>query len=172
MRILHIVIAIALVALAGLLYYVEEYGPILIAIILGFTSFAYGLQCLIAYFTKYRYIVGGRSQLYIGIIAMNLGLLIMGSSTESTYMILFYLLGIRAVTGVINIARALESKKNGGSWKVKLTAGIITMITVVMGIIYFRSPETVVDIYCIGLLTSAAEHIIAAFRKTEIVTIA
>lgn len=171
-RILHIFIAIGLVALAGLLYYLEDDGPMVIALILGGTSFIYGIQSLIAYFTKFRCMVGGRLQLYLGIITMDMGLMIIGSYNESTFLILIYLLGIRAVTGIIDIARALESRRNGGGWKVKLVSGIITMITVILGIVYFKSPDTVVDTYCIGLLTSAVEHLIAAFRKTKIVTIA
>lgn len=111
-------------------------------------------------------------QLYIGIIVMDLGLLIIGSFNGSGILILIYLLGFRLVMGVIGVARALERKKSGASWKIRLAGGIISLLTVLVGIIFFREPEVVVDIYCIGLLISAVEHIVTAFRRDKVVSIA
>ena len=171
-RILHIGIAVGLIAVAMILATVEEEGPSVIALILGITTLVYGIRCFAAYITKFRYMVGGREQLYIGIIAMDLGLLIVSAFNGSSGLILLYLLGMRAFSGGIDIARALESKKHAAPWKTKLAAGILSLGTVLLGIIFFRNPDTVVDIYCIGLIISAVEHIITAFRRTEIVTIA
>jgi uncharacterized membrane protein HdeD (DUF308 family) len=171
-RILHILIAAGLVFMAVLLFFLGEYGSKLVALIMGFSLLIYGIRCLVAYFIKYRYIVGGRMQLYIGIIVMDLGLLIISSYNGSGVLILIYLLGFRLVMGVIGVARALERKKSGASWKIRLAGGIISLLTVLVGIIFFREPEVVVDIYCIGLLISAVEHIVTAFRRDKVVSIA
>lgn len=171
-RILHILIAVGLICIAVLLYFLGEDGPNVIALIMGVTLAIYGIRCLVAYFLKFRYIIGGRMQLYIGIIVMDLGLLIIGSFNGSGILILIYLLGFRLVMGVIGVARALERKKSGASWKIRLAGGIISLLTVLVGIIFFREPEVVVDIYCIGLLISAVEHIVTAFRRDKVVSIA
>ena len=171
-RFLHILIALSLVLLVILLVSLGEQGPMFVALVFGLSTLIFGIRSLVAYFMKYRYMVGGRSQLYIGIIGMDLGLLITGAARGSTFLILLYLLGIRAVTGGIDIARALESKKHEAPWVVKLVSGIISLATVVIGLIFFTNPETVVDIYAIGLIVSAAEHLITAFRRSKVVTIA
>ena len=170
-RILHILIAVGLIFMAVLLFFLGEYGTQLVALIMGFTLLIYGIRCLVAYFLKFRFTVGGRMQLYIGIIVMDLGLLILGSFNGSSVLIMFYLLGFRLVTGGIDVARAIEARKNKGHWKIRLTAGIISLGTA-LGFIFFKDPYAVVDIYCIGLLFSAVEHIITAFRRNKIVTIA
>jgi multidrug transporter EmrE-like cation transporter len=171
-RILHILIGIGLILIALLLVLLGEDGPDVIALILGISMLIYGIRCLVAFASKFRFMVGGRSQLYIGIIALDLGLLIISSFSGSTFLILLYLLGIRLVTGGIDLARAIESKKNGAPWKMKLFSGIVSLATVILGLVFFRDPETVVDIYCIGLLISAVEHFISAFRRSKVVTIA
>lgn len=171
-RILHLLIAVGLIFVVVLLAKLDEEGPKFVGLILGISMILYGIRTLAGYFLKFRHTVGGRSQLYIGIISMDLGLLIISSINVSIYLVLMYLLGIRAIAGGIDLARAMESKRNGAPWVVKLVAGIISLATVVIGVIFFRNPDTVVDIYVIGLLISAVEHVITAFRKTTVVTIA
>jgi uncharacterized membrane protein HdeD (DUF308 family) len=170
-RILHILIAIILICVALLLLILGEDGKSLIALIMGGALLIYGIRCLAAYFLKFRYTVGGRMQLYIGIIVMDLGLLIISSYNGSGFLVATYLLGFRMVMGAIDLARALEARKNGAPWKIKLTAGIISLATVLLCII-LRDPEAIVDVFCLGLVLSAVEHIITAFRKNKIVTIA
>ena len=168
-RILHILIAVGLIFIVVLLGLLGNDGTKLIALIMGISLLIYGIRSLVAYFLKFRCIVGGRMQFYIGIVVMDLGLLIISSSSGSTILILIFLLGFQLVTGV---ARALEARKNGAPWKVRLAGGIVSLVTVILGIIFFRDPENVVDIYCLGLIFSAVEHIITAFRREKVVTIA
>ena len=95
---------------------------------------------------------------------------------EYGFWIMFWALAaaivIQLATGAIGVARALEARKNKSSWKLRMTAGMISLATVLLGLIFFRQPDAVVDIYCIGLLFSAIEHFITAFRRNKIVTIA
>ena len=170
-RILHILIAVGLISVAVLLAFLGEKGQKLIGLIMGVSLIIYGIRCLVAYFLKFRYTVGGRMQLYIGIIVMDLGLLIFSSYNGSSFLILIYLLGFRFVLGGIDVARALEARKNRAPWKVKLAVGIISLATVLLCII-LRDPEIVVDVFCFGLLLSTVEHIITAFQRNRIVTIA
>lgn len=171
-RILHILIALGLVLVGVLLISLEEDGPEVIALILGIAMLIYGIRCVAAYFTKFRYMVGGKSQLYIGILSLDLGLLIGSSFNQSAFLILLILLGIRLLTGVIDLMRALESRKNGAPWVMKLLSAIVSLVTVILGVIYFRNPQTAFTIFCIGLFFSAVEHLITAFRKSNVVIIA
>ena len=170
-RILHILIAVGLIFVVVLLAFLGEKGQKLIGLIMGVSLIIYGIRCLVAYFLKFRYTVGGRMQLYIGVIVMDLGLLIFSSYNGSSFLILIYLLGFRFVLGGIDVARALEARKNRAPWKVKLAVGIISLATVLLCII-LRDPEIVVDVFCFGLLLSTVEHIITAFQRNRIVTIA
>ena len=171
-RILHILIGLGLILVAVLLISLGEKGPEIIALVLGISMLIYGVRCLIVYFTKFRHMVGGRSQLYNGILTLDLGLLMLISFNTSTFLILVYLLGARLLSGGIDLMRSLESKKNGSPWLVKLLSAIISLVTVILGVIYFRDPDVVVLIYCISLGISAIEHFIAAFRRSKAVTIA
>lgn len=112
-RILHILIGPGLILVAVLLISLGEKGPEIIALVLGISMLIYGVRCLIVYFTKFRHMVGGRSQLYNGILTLDLGLLMLISFNTSTFLILVYLLGARLLSGGIDLMRSLESKKNG-----------------------------------------------------------
>ena len=171
-RILHILIAVGLVIVAVLLFSLGPSGPEIIALIMGIAMIIYGIRCFIAYFSKFRYMIGGRSQLYYGILSLDLGLLMVVSFNQSMFLVLLYLLGIRLLTGGIDLGRAMEARKNGSPWIIKMLAGIISVITVILGVIYFRDPKAVVMIFCIGLIISAVEHLITAFSKSKSVTIA
>jgi len=171
-RILHILIGLGLILVAILLISLEESSPWIIALILGISLLIYGIRCFAAFFTKFRYVVGGRNQLYIGIFNLDLGLLMLTSYSASTFLSLLYLLGVRLLTGGIDLMRALESRKKQAPWIIKLLSAIISLVTVILGVIFFRDPATVVTIYCIGLGISAVEHFITAFRKSHAVMIA
>ena len=73
-RFLHILIALSLVLLVILLVLLGEQGPMFVALVFGLSTLIFGIRSLVAYFMKYRYMIGGRSQLYIGIIGIKQGL--------------------------------------------------------------------------------------------------
>ena len=104
-RILHILIAVGLIFMAVLLFFLGEYGTQLVALIMGFTLLIYGIRCLVAYFLKFRFTVGGRMQLYIGIIVMDLGLLIIGSFNGSGILIpgrILFSVNLSSITHQVN----------------------------------------------------------------------
>ena len=94
---------------------------------------------------------------------------------NSRIVILIYLLGIYAITGAIDVLRAVEAKQNGDSgWKFKLSRGIIGLaFTVALFIIGFILNRTNLFVYgyCISLTYSGVTRIIDAFRKTAIIYI-
>ena len=50
-------------------------------------------------------------------------------------------------------------------------AGVVTILLLIVGFIYRKDPSTMVYVFCIGLLYSAATRIVAVFRKTAVVYI-
>ena len=171
-RIFHILIAIGLIFVAVLLLALGKEGADAVALIIGISMLVSGIRSLVAFISKTRFMVGGRTQLYMGILTMDLGLLIISSFSGSTYLILLYLLGMLALTGGIGAARAMEAKKHGAPWKIRMLTGVLSLAMMLLGLIFFRDPETVVDIYSISLFISAVEHFYTAFRRTRAVSIA
>lgn len=171
-RFRNVLLAVGMLLLVVILISIPELGPPIIAIILGLTMIVAGIRYLIDYFSKFRYTVGGKSRFYTGVISLDIGLLLGSAFNGSTIIILFYLLGMRVVTGVITLLRALEAKKNNGQWKFAMFTAVFNFVIVVAGVIFMRNPTTVVYVYCIGLVVSAINLILQALRKTAIETIA
>lgn len=161
--------------LAAVLFLTPKEGYYVIALILGLSLFVYGFRLLWFYFVMSRYMVGGKATLYQAIIVLDLALFTSSVALMNQMIILFYLLGIFAFTGFVDILRALEAKKIGApNWKRKLFSGILcvamTVILVVFGLFHGETDYLVFG-YCISLVVSAIIRIVSAFRKTAIVYI-
>ena len=148
-----------------------ENGFYLVAAILSVSLILNAVRTLIYYFTMAKHMVGGKIHLYKGIILLDLGMLMFTFNDIPRIWIMIYLVVIQLFNGAIGIARALESKKNGGRWRMKLSLGIIDVIFAILCIVFNRSINVMVYIYCFGLFYSAIVHIADAFRKTSIVYI-
>ena len=119
--------------------------------------------------------VGGKSTLYRGIIALDIALFISSSVALSDYIVMFYLIFFYAFYGFIDVLRAFEAKFNGASLlNFKLITGILSILfaiaLLVIGII-IGDKEVVVYGYCLMLVYSAVVRIVTAFRKPSIVYI-
>lgn len=136
--------------------------------------FVYGIRLLIYYFSMARHMVGGKSTLYQAIIVLDLGLFTGSMISMSDYIVTIYLLSIFAFSGVIDILRSLEAKKNGASWRMKFITGCISVIMalalVVTGLV-LRNTTYLVYGYCFTLVYSGIMRIVASFRKTAMVYI-
>lgn len=136
--------------------------------------FVYGIRLLIYYFSMARHMVGGKSTLYQAIIVLDLGLFTGSMISMSDYIVTIYLLSIFAFSGVIDILRSLEAKKNGASWRMKFITGCISVIMalalVVTGLVQ-RNTTYLVYGYCFTLVYSGIMRIVASFRKTAMVYI-
>ena len=94
----------------------------------------------------------------------------------TSFVVMLYLLGVYAFSGVIDILRAFEAKNYGSSaWMLKLLGGLVYIVfAVVLLIIGFFVGNSALLVYgfCVSLVYSAVVRIITAFRKTAIVFIA
>ena len=142
------------------------------AVILSLALLFTGISRLAFYFAMARYMVGGKTQLYVGLIVLDFGVFtLMLTEMPHIYMIL-YLLGTHAFSGGVDILRSLEAKRNGASsWKLKVSQGAVNIIIAVLCLFSLGSIRLLVILYCLGLMYSAVVRIISAFRKTAIVYI-
>lgn len=171
-RIRNLIIAAVMILFVAVLLAVPESGAGIIALVMGVAFIAYGIVSLVNYFSKFRYMIGGKRVFYTGAIALDAGLILAGSLDKSRVVILLYLLGLRALSGLVDLLRGMEARRNESHWKFHMFSAAFNIIIVAAGLIFLRSQNTVVYIYCTGLLISAADRILTAFRKTAFVVIA
>lgn len=171
-RIKNILIGIAIILGALILIAFPEDGIIITASILSLSLFIYGIKTLIYYVTMARHMVGGRIMLYLAVVVLDLGMFTMMLTNIPKIYIVLYLVVVYAFAGVVSILRALEAKRYQASmWKLSLISGIINVVIAILCIIFMRSTNMIVYLYCVGLIYSAIVRIVTAFRKTAIVYI-
>lgn len=172
-RIRNVIIGILMILLSIIMLVLEPEESFLIAALMLFLALLFtGIRLLIYYFTMARFMVGGKIQLYVGLIVLDFGLFTLTMTNVPHLYLILYMLGTHAFGGVINILRALEAKRNGAaSWKLKTSQGIVNLIVAVLCLFSLESTRLLVILYCLGLVYSAVVRIISAFRKNAIVYI-
>ena len=171
-KIKNVLIGIAIILGALILIAFPEDGIIITASILSLSLFIYGIKTLIYYVTMARHMVGGRIMLYLAVVVLDLGMFTMMLTNIPKIYIVLYLVVVYAFAGVVSILRALEAKRyQAPMWKLSLISGIINVVIAILCIIFMRSTNMIVYLYCAGLIYSAIVRIVTAFRKTAIVYI-
>ncbi|MBQ1548269.1 MAG: hypothetical protein IIZ61_07740 [Lachnospiraceae bacterium] len=146
------------------------YPLILIALSLGLTL--RGARDLFYYFTLARHMVGGRRSFYTGILIFDLGLFTASLTTIPHIYILLYLIGIHAFGGLVGVLAALEEKRHGAAhWRLKLSGGIVNIFIALLCVIFIKSENTAIYIYCLGMIYSGVMRMVMACRKTAMVCI-
>ena len=169
-RVKNLLIGVLLFLFAGVMLLVPRESYAIVAMIVSISLLVYGFRQLWYYFTMARHMVGGKSTLFQAIILLTTTMISM-----SSLVIVFYLLGIYAFSGVVDILRGLDAKKNGAaSWRFKLIGGVLNVLFALALVIigwFIGDTGILVYGYCISPAYSAVMRIINAFRKTEIVYI-
>lgn len=174
-RIKSIILAVLMILYALVMLLIPEEAYDIITAIVSISLLVYGIKLMFYYFSMARHMVGGKIVLYEAVIILDLALFTFTMISMSSFTLIIYLLGIYSFTGVIDILRAIEAKKNGAkSWRLKLLTGVISvvfvMIMAVLGLV-FMNTNILVYSYSISLTYTAVIKIITACRKTAIVYI-
>lgn len=160
------------IPLAVFMAFSPEDGYLLIMAALSLNLIFSGLRALFGYFTMTRFMIGGKMSLYVGIIILDLGLFTASISDIPRFYIMFYLLCLHLFSGLIDLIAALDSKRLGAvHWKLKFSQGLIGVLIAAVCLTFISTKNTVVYIYCIGMLYNAAIKIITSFRRTAMVYI-
>ncbi len=174
-RVRSILAAVLLLGLALLLFFIPQEGYFLISLLITLILLFYGFKKIWYYFTMSRHMVGGKATLYQAILLLDLGLLTGSLSSLPGVVIVLYLLGFFAVSGVLDVLRALEQKFHGAvDWKPRLFLGLASIVfsvaIIVFGVIRSSTPFLVTG-FCVSLVAVAVARLIRAFRKTSIIFI-
>ena len=169
MQRIKIVLSGIVMILGGILLFLAPISGYRIVILVLSVSFILtGIRQLVYYGTMARFMVGGRSILYRGIIILDVGLFTASLSDIPRMYVVIYLAVMNAFSGLIIMAKAMESRYYGdGFWKFDLFRGLASLAVSVLCIIYIKNPTTAVYIYSAGLIYSAATRMISAFRSSE-----
>ena len=170
-RFKNLIIGLIMIAIAFILFAQPQYGPPVIILLVGLGLIADGIVALFFYLTMARHMVGGKKMFYRSILILDMGVLLLAGFTGSEQLILLYLLGVVAISGGIDIIRALESRNEGAPWKRRLISGLISVAILIIGMIFSEHPLTVVYIFCFGMLYLGVNRIISVFRRTAVIYI-
>ena len=149
-------------------------GIRLIMLIIIVTMILKGLGSLSFYFTMARHMVGGKLQLYKGIILLDIGMFFMTLDDVPIIYLMLYLLVANLISGVIEILGAREARQmEAGSWKMKTAIGAADVLFGLASIFCLGrpNPNLLVYIYATGLAYSAVLRIVSALRRSAIVYI-
>ena len=170
-RIRNVLSGVALILISVALFVGGEKAYPFVLGLYALTLELYGLRILVFYFKMARYMVGGKTMLYRGILLLDLGAFAGSLINVPQMYILLYLCGTLAFSGIVDVLRALESKRVGGSWRLKVSMGGFSILSALFCVIFLHSADMVVYIFCVSLIYSAIVRIINAFRPAPLIAI-
>lgn len=130
-----------------------------------------GLRMLWFYFRMARYMVGGRSILFRGILFFDFGIFTGSLVWVPKAYVLMYLAGTLAFSGVVDLLGSNEARRIQSSWRFKAFQGVVKMLVAIMCLIFMRSGARVVYICAAGFVFSAVMNIANTFRRQQVITI-
>ena len=170
-RFREIVTGLAMIVFAVNLISSPSEGYKTIIYVLGLYFLLRAASTLFYYFTMARFMVGGRVQLFQGIAILDLGVVTLALTNVQHYYVLLYLIFIHAFSGLVEILRANESRREGASWRLKTVHGLMDIIMAAVCIIFIKQMSVAVIIFGAGVIYSGALRILSACRKTKFVYI-
>lgn len=174
-RVFNVITSLITIA-AGILIiiYPETALPVVLAVIAIVFLFR-GVGAILYYITMAKYMVGGRTMLFVGIFFLDFSLLTSTVRPDNLIYIVLYLLGIHLFSGAVSVLQGIENRRlKAPEWKFNFSIGICNILLALAilftGFIH-KSVEMVMYIYAAGLIYSACLRIRNSFRKTAIVFI-
>jgi len=167
-----ILIAVIMIITAGIMLYYPDNSYYFIITFLSLGYAIMGIRLLIFYFTMAKNMVGGKINLYKGVILLDFGIFTCSISDVPKHYIMLYLVATHAFTGLVELLRANEARQYGANaWKFKAFHGLLNMSMALICLIFSSNIRTMVYIYCLGLIYSALLRIISSLRKTTMIYI-
>ncbi len=161
-----------MIATGAYLIWEPVQGYILIFAILGMSMTISAIGTLYYYFTMARFMVGGKTLLYAGVILLDFAVFTGAIYDMPTYYLLIYLIAIHAFSGLVDILRANEARIYGAkSWKLKLLTGLVEIFIALACITNINDQAAAVLFYSLGVIYSGFARIVNSFRRTTFVYI-
>ena len=169
-RIKSFAAGVILIIYGILVMLVPESGYMILLLVLFLFLLFSGAKMLLYYFKMARFMVGGKSVLFEGVILLDAAIFTATLTTLKPFYLILYLVGAYAVAGVIAILRSFEEKKcESPAWKFKFASGLLNIVIAAVAVIsglFLKSADIPVYIYGGGMIYSGIMRIISGFRKT------
>ena len=164
-------VGLAMMACGVALWLDPKNGLFAVALVLSLSLVLYGLRALVYYLTMTRHMAGGLSLLFIAVVALDIGAFALVFLDNPKLSIVLFLVGHNAYTGVLAIARGIESRLFKSHWVMNVLHGLVNLALAAACVAFVGSDEVVIAIFCIGLFYAALTRIASAFQPTEIIYI-
>jgi len=168
-RIGNVVLALIMIIGAVIILLVPEIGY---PVAMGYISIyliVKGIVLFVYYFSMARHMVGGRNELFKGLIYLDCGLYLFFSVAVPQQFVLSFILIVIGIDAVIHLIRAVQLKKAGASlWKPKIIMAAIGICAIIVANVFTGSPEVFGWIYALWIFSEAAEKLYYSFRKTKL----
>ena len=142
-----------------------------VAVVLGLGLVLYGVRKLWYYIRMARHMTGGLSVLFIAIIALDVGLYAIAVIDNLKLALALYVISYCILSGVLSIARGVESKLFGSPWVLHVVEGLVSLAIAGSCITFINSDEVIILVFCLGLFYSAGVRLVSVFKPTEIIYI-
>ena len=146
-------------------------GLFAVAFVLGVALVLYGVKKLVYYIRMARHMTGGLTVLFIAIVAIDVGVFAAAVIDNPQVAIALYLACYNVLTGILAIARGVESKLFGSPWVLSIVHGLVNIALAALCVAFVHSNEIIIWVFCIGLFYSAGARIASALKPTEIIYI-
>lgn len=170
-RIANLVFSLLMIVCGIVLLLDPQNGLVAVALVLGLALLVYGVRTLVYYLTMARHMAGGFALLFVAVITIDIAVFALVLVNDPRLSIVLYLVSYNVFTGVISIARGIESKLFGSRWILNVAHGLVNIALAVLCLAFVESDQIVIAIFCIGLFYNACVRLASAFRPTEIIYI-
>ena len=174
-RVLHILQGLLMILFAAILIMDPEVGLQVVLVIISVGMTLRGIRALAYYFSMARFMVGGKSLLYKGILYLDVGLFVSSLINTAAVSVMLYVAAADMIAGLLSVLDAREARGQGSPrWKYRAAYGAVMILLAVMVLavgLILRKNAFVVYVYAAGLVYSALFRIAGAFRRTAIVYI-
>lgn len=171
-RILDVGIAILMIAGAVLIVFRGNDSLKIVTLILSVALLAYGIGRLVYYFSMARFMVGGRMMFYLGVLAIDAAIFGGTMIDNSPVFLMLCLIIAYVAAALFDLLHALEARKmESPSWKRTMVFAVGNLIIAAVCAAFLRSGDVAAFIFAGGLVYSAIQRIIGAFRKTAVLYI-
>ena len=153
---------------AAILFTAGEAGYRVVVALISLSLLVRGANYLIYYLRMARHMVGGKSILFNGIIALDLGLFASTLTNVPPVYIMLYLMATHLYSGAVDVMHALEAKRLGSHWRLSFSYGAANILLAGLCAFSLNAPERLAMIYAGGLFYTGCLRIASAFRRSAI----
>ncbi len=170
-RIGNMILSLLLIVGGIALLLVPQIGVLVVALVLSACLLLYGVGKLLYYIRLAHHMAGGLILLFLAIIALDVAVFAVAVIDNPKLAVALYLICYCAVSGVLSVARAVESKLFGSPALPLVLQALVCLALAALCIMFINSDVAIIWIFCICLFYNAGVRLVSVFKPTEIIYI-